>query len=77
MIQQRPSNASDMAGTRALITETEREHIAGKASPKRKYESTSRVRRRINEELPKDIEILEEHHPELLEELREVVCPEA
>lgn len=25
-------------------------------------------------ELPEDIETLEEHHPDLLEELREVVC---
>jgi len=63
-----------MARTRAVMTETEREQIAGEDGEQRKYESTSRVRRRIREELPRDIEILEEHHPELLEELREVVC---
>ncbi|WP_345130197.1 hypothetical protein [Haloarcula argentinensis] len=63
-----------MAKTRALLTETEREQIAGDHGRDRRYQATSRVRRRIDEELTEDIEILEEHHPELLEELREVVC---
>ena len=65
---------SGMAQSRALITETEREHIAGEHSDKRKYEAVSRVRSRINDELTTDIDILETHHPDLLEELREVVC---
>ena len=65
-----------MARTRALMTETEREQIAGRQSEQRKYEATSRVRRRINEELGRDVELLEEHHPDLLEELRAVVCKE-
>lgn len=63
-----------MTKTRALITDREREQLAGEDSQQRKYEATSRVRRRIQEELTKDVETLEEHHPELLEELREVVC---
>ncbi|WP_114578542.1 hypothetical protein [Saliphagus sp. LR7] len=63
-----------MAKTRALLTETEREQIAGEHSDSRRYQATSRVRRRIEEELTQDIEVLEEHHPDLLEELREVVC---
>ena len=65
-----------MAQSRALITETEREHIAGEHGDQRKYEAVSRVRARINNELTADIKVLEENHPELLGELREVVCEE-
>jgi hypothetical protein len=65
-----------MAQSRALITETEREQIAGEHSDQRKYEAVSRVRARISDELIADIKVLETHHPELLEELREVVCEE-
>lgn len=64
-----------MAKTRALLTETEREQIAGEHGDERKYQATSRIRRRIEDELVRDVEVLEEHHPELLEELREVACP--
>lgn len=64
-----------MSRGRALITGYEREQIQGAGDdPQRKYECVSRVRARINEELSRDVEILEEHHPELLEELRSVVC---
>lgn len=63
-----------MAKTRALLTETEREQIAGEHGRDRKYQATSRVRGRIEDELVNDVEILAEHHPDLLEELREVVC---
>jgi hypothetical protein len=63
-----------MAKTRALLTETEREQIAGEHGSDRRYQATSRIRSRIQEELTDDIEVLEEHHPELLDELREVVC---
>jgi hypothetical protein len=63
-----------MAKSRALLTETEREQIAGEHGDDRKYQATSRVRRRINEELTDDVELLEENHPDLFEELREVVC---
>lgn len=65
-----------MAKTRAIMTETEREQMAGEHGEDRKYQATSRVRRRIQEELPKDIELLNRHHPELLEELQENVCSE-
>lgn len=65
-----------MAKTRALLTGTEREQIAGKRGDERKYQATSRVRRRINEELVEDVRVLAEHHPDLLDELREVVCNE-
>ena len=63
-----------VARTRALLTETEREQIAGEHGQRRKYEATSRVRGRIADELVRDVEVLAENHPELLKELREVVC---
>lgn len=66
-----------MAKTRALLTETEREQIAGEHGRERKYQATARARRRIEDELTRDIEVLEEHHPELLDELREVVCKDS
>jgi len=62
--------------SRGLITFTERDRISGKEDVEnaRRYQAVSRVRRRINEELPEEIALLEEHHPELLEEFREIVC---
>jgi hypothetical protein len=68
--QKRP----DMAKTRALLTETEREQIAGDHGRDRRYQATSRVRARIDDELTSDVQVLEDHHPELLEEIRAVVC---
>lgn len=60
---------------RALLTEAERKHISGESGEKqRQYEATSRVRRRIKEQLTEDVALLEEHDPDLLNELREVVC---
>ena len=66
-----------MAKTRALMTETDREYITGSEGDDKRYQSASRIRRRLKEELPTDVEILEEHHPDLLEELREVVCDDS
>jgi len=63
-----------MPTTRALLTETEREQIANEHGKDRRYQATSRVRRRIEEELPQDVTVLREHHPELLAELQKVVC---
>jgi hypothetical protein len=63
-----------MAKTRALLTETEREQIAGEHGTDRQYQATSRIRARVQEELVEDVAVLEEHHPELLSELRSVVC---
>ena len=65
-----------MAQSRALITDTERGHLAGEQGDRRKYEATSRIRSRITDELTEDVAVLKEHHPELLEELRDVVCEE-
>ncbi|XGI84770.1 hypothetical protein ACEU6E_10755 (plasmid) [Halorutilales archaeon Cl-col2-1] len=65
-----------MARTRALMTETERQRIAEKedVDERKRYQAISEVRNRIQDELVKDVEALEEYHPKLLEELRDVVC---
>lgn len=65
-----------MARTRALLTETERKRIEteGAGTDSKRYQAVSRVRGRIHDELPKDVRVLKQHHPELFEELREVVC---
>ncbi|WP_409348442.1 hypothetical protein [Natronorarus salvus] len=67
-----------MSRRRALLTDKERERIASTDVEGReetyRYQAISRVRNKIHDELPKDIEILREHHPDLLEELREEVC---
>lgn len=68
------SEGQRMAKSRALLTETEREQIAGEHGKDRRYQATSRVRSRIEDELPQDVAVLREHHPELLEELREAIC---
>ena len=67
---------SHMARTRALLTETERNHLQSTASDSKQYQAVSRVRNRIDDELTTDIDILREYHPELYVELRETVCDE-
>jgi hypothetical protein len=69
-------NPTPMGRYRALLTETDRDHITGESDPtaQQRDQSVYRVRQRISEELPKDIEILAEERPDLLAELREVVC---
>jgi hypothetical protein len=67
----------DSMTRRALLTDGEREHIRGeKDNQQRSWEAISRVRKRIDERMAEDIEILAEHRPDLLDELREVVCQE-
>lgn len=65
-----------MAETRALLTGTERDRIAERddAGKSKKYQAVTRVRNRIQDELPKDVAVLREHHPGLFEELRDAVC---
>jgi len=67
---------ASMAKSRALITGTEFDRISGEADVEdsKRYQAISRVRKRIRDELPRDVAMLEEHHPELLAELREAVC---
>ena len=65
-----------MTRSRGLITFTERDRIAGEddVEDSKRYQAISRVRRRINEEVTDEVELLREHRPDLLEELQEVVC---
>lgn len=63
-----------MAKQRAILTETEREQLADEHGAQRRYEATARVRRRVDDELTRDVEVLEENHPELLDEIRAIVC---
>jgi hypothetical protein len=65
-----------MARTRGLLTERDRELLTNEDAESRRYQAISEVRARINDEISTDVEILEEHHPELLEEFRNVVCQE-
>lgn len=60
---------------RALLTDAERRHISGESGKDQlRYEAVSRVRARVEEDLTTDVDLLAEHHPELLEELQAVVC---
>ena len=70
------AKARSMGRYRGLLTDTDRKYIArdGDVSDSQYYQAISRVRNRIQEETPSDVEVLEEHHPELLAELREVIC---
>lgn len=61
---------------RALLTDREREIVAGNADVEDsyRYQTISRVRKRF-ERLEGDLEALEQHG-DLLDELQELVCPE-
>lgn len=65
---------SGMATGRALTTETEREYLRGEHSKQRMYEARSRIKSRIRERLSDDVDLFRQDHPELLEELQDVVC---
>lgn len=69
-------NQSGMGTGRGILTDYERECLAGKHPKQREYESRSRVRSRLEGPLAEDIKHLKEHDPALLEELRKVVCDE-
>lgn len=68
------AKTTSMAERRALLTEREREIVAGEAdvSDSYRYQTISRVRSRFKR-LDDDLEALRKHG-DLLEELREVVC---
>lgn len=59
------------------MTETDRRQIRGAEDidENKQYQAVSRVRDRLGE-LRQDIDVLEEEHPELLGEIREIVCEE-
>lgn len=62
-----------MTEGRGLLTEREREALAGDDSDSYKYKTRTYFRRRL-EKVEADIEVLAENDPELLQELREIVC---
>ena len=72
-----PDKGSGMAIGRGLLTDGEREYLRGEAGDQRMYEARSRFRSRLNEKVAKDVELLRQHQPELIEELQEVVCDES
>lgn len=65
-----------MGRRRALLTDRERELLTSDDPEEDdyRYQAASRVRNKIHDELTDDVELLEDHHPQLLEELRDVVC---
>lgn len=65
-----------VARTRGLLTENDRKVLAGEAdvTENRQQQVVWEVRKRIEDEVPADVGVLRENHPELLDELREVVC---
>ena len=68
--------AAVMGRRRAMLTDRERELLAAShlEDENLRYQAVSRIRNKIEDELPRDVELLEEHHPDLLTELRDVVC---
>jgi hypothetical protein len=62
-----------MTEGRALLTEREKEALAGDGSDSYRYKTRTYFRSRL-EKLERDVEMLAEHDPELLDELRDVVC---
>jgi|APHM01.1.fsa_nt_gi hypothetical protein len=65
-------SSSSTSEGRALLTEREREALAGEKSDSYRYKTRSYFRNRL-EKLEHDVELLAEHDPELLQELRTVV----
>lgn len=68
-----PNEDTCVERSRALITETERNRIAGNGDKDELYQSVSRVRHRIHAELSVDVALLKTNHEELYEELVKVV----
>ena len=70
------TEAVDMTEERSLLTDREREILSGEAdvSDNYRYKVESVARRRVRN-IEGDVEVLRENYPEILEELRDVVCP--
>lgn len=66
-----------MGRYRAIMTETDRAHISGKSNPTQdqKDQAVYRVKQRITEEVPKDVDVLKNNRPDLRDELIEQVSP--
>ena len=61
-----------MSDGRALLTDRERDALAGEASDSYRYKTRTYLRHRL-EKLEEDADLLAEHEPELFDELRDVV----
>ena len=70
---QQPEMADDQY--RGLLTEREREILSGSAdvSDNYRYRVVSRIRTKLDT-LEEDVAVLKENHPDLHNELREIVC---
>lgn len=64
---------ASMSEGRGLLTDRERDALSGDSSDSYRYKTRTYVRRRLKK-LERDVEVLAEHDPDLLEELREIVC---
>jgi len=71
------SETPDVTRRRALLTDRERELLKDEDAENQRYVAISRVRTKIKEELTEDLEILQQHHPDLYDELLKVVCEDA
>ena len=73
-------NGPDMADDqyRGLLTEREREILSGEAdvSDNYRYKVQSTVRNRIRKRLSRDVAFLEEHFPEVHEQIGRASCRE-
>jgi hypothetical protein len=69
-VEAEPSGMSD---GRALLTEREREALAGDETGSYRYKTRTYLRNRI-EKLERDAELLAEHEPELFDRLQAAVC---
>jgi len=71
-----PDEVPAVTNGRALTTDRDRRQVARveDVTDSEHYQAVSRVRRRIKENMTEDVELLREHHPDLLEELRAIVC---
>lgn len=67
-------NGGTMATGRGITTESEREYLRGEHGDQRRYEAKSRIKKRIQEQVAEDVTVFAEETPELLDELREIVC---
>lgn len=64
-----------MADYRALLTDRERDILAGEADVSQDY--VYQIRHRVREKIQRlgaDVDILEDHHPDIAEEVLDVVC---
>lgn len=69
-----PLDEATVSTGRGILTDYEKDCLAGKKEKQREYEARSRIRARIEGPLLEDVEYLKEHDPQLLKELRSVVC---